>query len=55
MYKEISEWGEVRTLEVPIFKKYQFILMSHVLIYYYRPKTNTGEVGINSIDIKTLQ
>ena len=39
------------TLEVLVLKKYQFIFMSHVLINYYRPKTNTGEVEFNLIDI----
>ena len=29
--------------------------MPHVLINYYKPKTNTGEVRMNLINIETLQ
>ena len=41
------DWG----VELPIFQKYQFIFMSHVLINQYRPKTSTGEVEMNLIEI----
>ena len=40
-------------LEVLVFKKYQFIFMSHVLINYYKPKINTDKVEFNLIDIWT--
>ena len=46
-----AKLSEYTTVEVLVFKKYQFIFMSHVLINYYRPKTNTGEVEFNLIDI----